>query len=447
MNIRIAVLLGFLPLSLHATSPVVSRYFPSAVVPTASLLERIPTRPTCSLTSSAFHASRSSELIDLPREMYKFDGLLEMQGWYDLHEMVAAAQEAVPGFVSPFVRETGGATLAHRQLLFGAQSSVSLYAVNLALSVPLGRGISVGAGLPLWHAEARQKYQFPVMAIDEPMSIPQKEQAHRLRQALHKDLGMLQQDWMVESIGDVSVWVEMLNNWGYVWLLRTVQLGARLSVSMPTAKKADVSYPASFALGNNGAWGIAASACPAFELKELVWLRLPCTFTFQTTTVQEQRLPVYAEAMNFGVLKGLVKTRPGVTFAFEPVITLEHFVDNLHLSLGFSLVKHYRDRIEDARQNIVHDSYLTRTQVPADSFASVLSVPKQRDAVRDQIMYKSEHTKWTRSYFLLGLEYALNDFFPQRKYAPIFNLGLNYCIGQHHAAKMHQVSVGLLWRF
>ena len=447
MNIRRALLLSFLPFSLVATSPIVSRYFPSLELPTSFTLAHIPSRPYCSVTSSAFHASRSSELVDLPREMYKFDGLMEMGGWYDLHEMVAAAKEAVPGFVSPFARETGGSTLAQRQLLFGAQSSLSLYSANIAVVVPVWSGVSVGANVPLWHAEARQKYQFPIMSSDTPMSAPQQEQTHRMRQLLHKDLGMVHKDWIVNSVGDISVWLESVKNWGYVWLLRTMQLGARLSVSMPTAKKEDTSYPSSFALGNRGAWGISLALKPAFEIKEAIWLRLPFLFAFQTTTVNEQRLPVYSEPMQFGVIKGLVKTRPGMTFSFDPSVTLEHFVDNLHVSFGFSFTKHYRDRLEDVRLNPSTPSYLTRSTLPADSLGAALPIADQYRAVRDQIMYKSEHTKWTRSYITLGAEYELRDFFPTRQYAPIFRLGLNYCIGQNHAAKMHQVSAGLAWRF
>lgn len=447
MNIRRTLLLSLLPFSLAATSPIVSRYFPSLSLPTTATFTRMPTRPLCSITSSAFHASRSSELIDLPREMYKFDGLMEMGGWYDLHEMVASAKEGVPGFVSPFSRETGGSTLAKRQLLFGAQSSLSLYAATMNLSIPLLPGFIVGAQVPLWHAEARQKYQFPAMSTDEPMSMPQKEQAHRMRQLLHADLGMVQKDWIVNSVGDVAVWAEGLKNWDYAWLFRTMQLGGRLSVSVPTAKKEDLSSPASFALGNKGAWGIAATFAPIFEVKESVWLRLPFTFAFQTTTVREQRLPVYAEPMQFGVLKGLVKTRPGLTFSFDPSLALEHLVDNLHVMLGFSFMKHYRDRLEDVRLDQSTPSYLTRSLLPADSLGAVLPIREQQRAVHDQIVYKTEHTKWTRSYIMLGLEYELRDFFPARKYAPILNVGLNYCIGQNHAAKMHQVSVGLLWRF
>ncbi|MDQ5890376.1 MAG: hypothetical protein QG604_250 [Candidatus Dependentiae bacterium] len=447
MNIRLTLLLVLLPLSVSPTGPLISRHVPSFASDAAQAVQMPQMRPTVSIASRALHASHSSNFIDEPREMYKFDGLMEMGGLYDFHEMTASAKEAIPGLTSPFYRETGGDTLSARQLLFGAQSSVALYGLDLVAEIPVSSELRCGLTLPLIHVEARQRYQFPVMSSDQAVSAPQVEQTHRFRQALHKDLGMVQKDWVLNSVGDLTGWAEYVKTWGYVWLLRTIQVGGRLSISGPTAKAEDVAYPASFALGNPGSWGFALSLISRFEVKESIWFQSPLTLVAQSVATREQRLPAYAEPMAFGVIKGKVKTVPGLTLSWEPSLTMQHFIDNVHLFLGFSLTKHYADRFYDLRLAPSTPSFLTRTSLPDDSAGSTLDTRSQINLTNMNRGQKREYSAWKRSYIMLGAQYELVDLFPKLKHVPTLNLGLNYCIGATRAARMHQISAGLSWRF
>jgi hypothetical protein len=449
MNIRFIVLCLALPFSLRGSGPLVNRYIPSFCMMSTDRIMSGDARPVLTATLSAGHASKGSPLFDQSQEMYRFDGLLEMDGWYDLHELVASAKEAVPGFVSPFVRETGGSALAARQLLFGAQSSISLYGLDIAARVPLRHGFACGVSVPLWHVEARQRYQFPVAAADQTIteSIPQIEQAHRFRQMVHTDLGMMQKDWISNVIGDVSGWIEYVKTWSRVWLLRTIQCGGRVSVSAPTGAKSDTRYPASFNVGNGGGWGISYSLLPRFEVREGIWVQLPFTVTGQTPSQHIQRLPVYAESPSFGALIAPVKNSPGVSISCEPSLTFQHFIDNLHLSFGFSWLKHYSDTLVDTRKNPLVESYLTRKTIPEGSFGATARYNDAQRMLSAQRNMKKSYTGWNRMYLLFAAQYELCDLFPRVRYAPLLHLGIHYCISNSHAAKLHQVTTGLSWRF
>ncbi len=455
MNIRLVVFYALLPLSLSATGPVISRYIPSFISSSAQTVQMPSLRPTFSVTTRNGHASNSSSFVNEPQEMYKFDGLMEMGGLYDFHEMACSAKEAVPGIVSPFYRETGADTLASRQLLFGAQSSVSYYGLDLTAELPLSSRVKCGFTVPLFHVEARQRYDFPILSADNTVSFAQVEQTHRLRQLLHQDLGMVQKDWIVNSIGDLSGWIEYAQSWSYIWLLRTLQVGGRLSISAPVAKTEDVAYPASFALGNPGSWGIGLSLVPRAEIKEAIWLQSPVSLVVQTPSLRTQRLPVYGEPLQFGVLQGLVRTVPGITVSWEPTVFFQHFIDNLHLFGGISIMKHYSDAMSDRRTNQATPSYLTRTTVPQGSHVgipggidgSLLASKAQAGLAQLQQVQKKIYSNWQRTYLMLGVQYELVDLFAGVKYAPTLNLNFNYCVGATRAARMHQISAGLSWRF
>ncbi len=449
MNMRLTVLCFVISMPLFGSGPLVNRYIPSFCMMTTDKVATINSRSMIAATLSAGHASKGSPLFNQSQEMYRFDGLMEMGGGYDLHELVASAQEVVSDFVSPFARETGGSALATRQLLFGAQSSVSLYGCEIAARVPLGYGLSCGALMPLWHVEARQRYQFPVAAVDQVIteSIPHIEQAHRFRQMVHADLGMVQKDWIVNVVGDLNLWVEHMQKWSRVWLLRAIHLVNRLSVSAPTGAKSDVRYPASFNVGNSGSWGISYTVVPRFEVKEGVWIQMPWTVTGQTSTQQQQRIAVYAEANQFGALIAPIKTTPGVSVSCEPSLTLQHIIDNIHISFGFSWCKHYSDTLVDMRNNPSVESYLTRTTIPEASFGATARYNDAQRMLAAQRKMKKSYTGWNRMYLLFGVQYELSDLFSRMKYAPVFNVGINYCISNSHAAKLHQVTAGLSWLF
>ncbi len=470
MNIRIIVFSVAFSCSLQGSGPLVNRYIPSFCMTSLDKIISGESRPIITVSASAGHASRASALFDQPeerpntqgispstdapkfsplQETYRFDGLMEMGGWYDLHELVSSAQEANSHFVSPFVRETGGSALATRQLLFGARSSVSLYGLDIAVRLPLRYGFSCGFSLPLWHVEARQRYQFPVTVADQMLaeSIPQIEQAHRFRQMVHADLGMVQKDWIVNGVGDISVWMEQVKTWSRVWLLRTIQMGHRITISAPTGVKNDSAYPASFAVGNAGSWGFAYTFLPRLEVKEGIWVQVPFTVTGQSRSEYVQRLPVYSEAAPFGALVAPVRTAPGASISCEPSLSFQHFIDHLHLSFGFSWLKHYSDTLYDLRKNPSVESYLTRTTIPEGSFGAQARYNDAQRMIVAQRKMKKAYSGWNRMYLLFAAQYELRDLFPRMRHAPVFNLGLHYCVANSHAAKLHQVSAGLSWQF
>jgi|GEM_PF-2363025 len=443
----LAAIAAFAPFSLVASSIVVNRFIPSFVACAGQAVDLPTMRPTIKATMSIGHASRASALINDPRQLYKFDGIMEMSGWYDLRELIASTQDANPSFVSPMAQETGGVALTNLQLLFGARSSVSLYGTALQLTLPFNKHVRAGIEMPIWHVETRQEYGFPVVSNDDSMLPAQREQVQRFRQQTHAYLGLAQKDWIVTGLGDVSCWVEGLHTWDYLWLIRTFQLSGTLFTTLSSAKKRDLSSPASFSLGAQSV-GIGLTLAPRAEIKEGIWINLPVSVVAQTPYQTTERIPAYAEPLPFGALTGTLRTVPGVTVAIEPSLVLMHFIDNLHLTFGLSWTKHYADRFEDKRPAGSSPSYLTRTALPANSFgASTQPAQGQWHSVQMNKYAKQASTNWHRTYLHLGLQYELTDLFPRLKYAPALDVALHYCVGDARAARMHQISAGFSWRF
>lgn len=435
------VLLFSLAFSLLGATPVVNRYLPTHTAP--SLVRLLEKKPGIHMSMTAAHAAKASAQVHDEKQLHQFDGLLEIDGQYNLQDLITGGKEATTSFTPPFARETGGDAWANQALLFGAKSSLSMYGMHVGGHVPLGKGFVLGFHAPFWHLEGRQRYIFPITQDSQTISLPDAEQVRRFRQYVHRDLGLQPGDWIKDTVGDVSFWGQAGASWDYAWLFRNISLEGRLAVSAPTGAYANVAYPSSIPVGNDGHWGVALTVQPQAELKENIRLAVPVTVTIKPAATHKRRLPVFAEAPQFGALTGRVHVKQGATVTVAPELTMEHLVDDLHFSTAFVWTHHFADTWTDMRHDTTTiPSFLTRTTLP-DPVPAGVTAAQQEALVNAVIADKKARTDWRRSYIRFDAQYTL----AKTRIAPVLRIVFDYCISNTRAAKAHQITSQLSWRF
>lgn len=440
MVIKLCLLFS-LALSLLGANPVVNRYLPTHTTPgLARIFEK---QPGINMGITAAHAAKASAQVDDEKQLHQFDGLLEIDGRYNLQDLIVGGKETITGYVPPFVRETGGDAWTNQSLLFGAKSSLSMYGVNLGGSLPLGTFFSLGFHAPFWHLEARQRYVFPITEDSQTISLPDAEQVRRFRQYVHRDLGLKPGDWVKDTVGDISWWAQGGYSWDYLWLFRNLSVEGRVAVSAPTGTYANMSYPSSIPVGNDGHWGVALTLLPQVEVKENIRLAVPVTVTIKPAATHKRRLSVFTESSNFGAITGRVQIKPGATLTIAPELTMEHLIDDLHFSLGFIWTHHYADTWSDMREDTTtKPSYLTRTTIP-EPIPAGLTTAAQTAIINSVAADKKARTDWRRSYVRFDAQYAT----AKSKFAPVVRLTFDYCLSNTRAAKTHQITGQFSWRF
>jgi hypothetical protein len=454
-------------ISLFAVASPLQAYVVNRSIPDQFLLDSLvigKSRVSARVRAGACFATHSTSASRDASQAYQYDGLLEMKGRYDLQTLVAAAESVNSSYVSPFQKETGGAVWdTSPRLLFGAQSTVSLYEATCEALVRVYKNLVCGVAVPVIKAEARQRYEFPVTENSQHFSPSDLEQVQRLRQATHRDLGFKQGDWVESGLGDATVFAASAQKWDRAWLLRTVEFAGMLEVTLPTSGSRNVEYPSAFPLGAGGGWSLGAGVRPRIELKEGIWISCPLLLAWQAPHTETQRLSVGLEAENFGGLIGQVKTSPGLTFSFLPKITFNHLIDNLHFSIGYYWARHYADTQEDMRSDQSAASYLTRTSMPDRTIRNeqVLKVMAQEQQLPPYLIRQIGHeaspeycreqkvaySTWRRAILRLGMDYELVDLFPKMAKPPLLSLGLDYCVSSLQAAATHRLSASLSWQF
>jgi hypothetical protein len=390
---------------------------------------------------TAAHANQTFSQSDSTDFRYNFGGLLELDGKYRLQGLITAGDETIPGYKKPFTRESGGDAWARDHMYFSARSTLFLMGVHLGIQIPYKDWL-FGAHVPFWHVEARQKYGYPITKDSQNISLPAVDQVMRFHQYTHQDFGLKPDDFVAESIGDISLFAQWGRSWNYLWLLRSASLGARLAISAPTARYANTAYPASIPFGGDAHWGIAASILPAAELQEAIHFSMPMTFVWQPKATHKRRVATYREPSIFSPLIAPVTVTPGATFRIAPQVTMEHLVDNLHCSLGYVRTTHWADDWDDARSDKTTPAFPSRNTVPSGVVTA--SAPQSLANMRDE---HRTSTAWHSGYVSFDAQYEMSDVFQNTKNAPVLRLTYDYCLSGERVARTHQLTVQLGWRF
>lgn len=435
--------LTLFPSLLSALSPTANRFMPFVSTPELPLY--MQQRPTVTLGLSAAHSSKAFNKEDeTDQYMHAFDGLLELSGLYNLQGLITAGSEALTGYQTPFMREkTGGDAWANQDMYFAAHSSLGAYGVHLGIHLPVAKGVSCGVHAPFWHMEARQRYNYPIAQNSQTISLFNAEQVRRFRRYAHQDFGLKPGDWHQQSIGDVTGYLQWARSWQYPWLLRSITLGLRATVSAPTGIRADSAYPSAIPAGNDGHWAGSLSVLPSFELKEGLRLAVPVSVSGMLPHTTVRRIATYAEPHVFSPLQGLVRIVPGATLRVMPQITVEHLIENVHCSIGYAWTKHWADTWQDKRENKATPSFLSRETVPGAPAG--WTAAQQKAAAGRNKEIKREKSSWDRAYVTLDVRYEVSG--TRRVYSPQLRLFCDYCVSGNRAAHMSNIGGQLSWQF
>lgn len=438
------VALATIVTSLNATSPIINRYFPYLEHDANSLVTGRSAQ--LSVTSSMAHISKTFSQVNDDRALHREDGLLELDGKYDLKAIAYSAATALPNYTLPFFQETGGHAWLDRELVFSARSSVSMYAATIRAQLPLWQHGMCGVSVPLMHIEARQRYDFPANPTTQ-YSYADGEQVRRLGRRLHSDIGLKSGDWQVDGLGDMTVWGEYQRTASYWGPLRTASLSGRVSLGIPTGRHRSERFAASVPFGGNGHWGLGLTVQPAAEVKENIFFQVPLTVAWQAPRSLVTRIPVYDEPAIFSALKGAVRIKPGLSLRLDPKLTFSHVmgIDNLHCSVTFAYTRHFADTWEDIRTENMISSYLTRDTLPVTT--ATMAQKYINDRIAEVEQKKKDSSKWSSAYLVWDALYELRDVFPTAKHAPVLRATYEHCITGYRAGRTNQLSVQVGWRF
>jgi len=179
---------------------------------------------------------------------------------------------------------------------------------------------------------------------DERELILTRERAHRLL-----DLEVM--CFTEESPGDLDVYLRFFTSCEYEYKTRFFETGLSIGGLFPFAEAREINNPASISAGNNGHFGIYLEgnldAILKEDLRAGVMLRFEQLFSRRGT----YRVPALNEPMRFGSIVGEMNVNPGFTFAFYPYLLFERLRGGFGGFLGYTLVKHFKDKWVDIRED------------------------------------------------------------------------------------------------
>ncbi len=89
-----------------------------------------------------------------------------------------------------------------------------------------------------------------------------------LRRSILQQIGIYGDSSVQHGFGDTDLYVRFGNYWEYACKFRSIQVGGRLGLLIPTGKRQNIHYPSSIPFGGNGHWGMYGAVDTLFELKE-----------------------------------------------------------------------------------------------------------------------------------------------------------------------------------
>jgi hypothetical protein len=145
------------------------------------------------------------------------------------------------------------------------------------------------------------------------------------------------------GIGDLDFYLRLGNYWDYVCKCRSIQVGGRIGILVPTAKQRNMSYPVSIPFGGERHWGVYGAIDANFELKEDIKVGVFARANQRFSRITCARIPLGCEAENFAVMQGEVDIEPGATCIVSPFVTFECLRDGLGVRVAYTLTKHWHD--------------------------------------------------------------------------------------------------------
>lgn len=263
--------------------------------------------------------------------------LPELFGPFDLGILAKAMVEL--GYDNPIKTEWRGAVIP-----WLAQGKLQGQGIDIEWQKDFNQYVAIGGSFMAMRSNSW--YEFLLNEKDVTFSLKNgdAQELEELRRSILQKLGFCGDHAHEHGIGDIDVYLRLGNYWEYVLKFRSIQLGGRLGVLIPTAKPRNIHYPASIPFGGDRHWGIYGAIDAIFELKEDWKVGIYLRASKRFARVECQRVPICCEPDNFGALQAQVDVRPGVTVVVSPFVTFECLRDGLGLRVFYTLTKHWRDK-------------------------------------------------------------------------------------------------------
>lgn len=275
-------------------------------------------------------------------------GYPEFNGRYNLAEIARALVENGTFSSSPVRSDYRGIS----QINFNREGRLDAEGLAFFYERFLTCNLAVGTSMLFMHANSRHEFLFENDCLPFPDLGPgDRTYFFLLKDKLNRALGVTPPLWSKTAFGDADIYLRYGLAWDYTLKFRRIDVGLKLGMLAPIAPPAPLDNPAGFAIGGDRHWGIYGEAIVDFELKEDWFFSLLGRVSKRFARTQIKRMPVFTEPTNYGAVVGPLRTDPGVTIAFAPIATIEGLRDGLGAKLQYTLIHHFKDKLEDKRND------------------------------------------------------------------------------------------------
>lgn len=276
-------------------------------------------------------------------------GLFNLGDKYDLVELSKAVTAS--GRSKTAIMPIGLAGLLH-QAPYKMNGRLEVQGVNFGAEAILTPYWAAGFRWSLIHAHSRMGLARDFKQIgNSAITGAQSRLLQELQQNAHDLLDIESLMWSNTAPGDLDVYVKLFQADDYRYRCRYFNAGVSAGILIPTAPERDLNFPSSISFGGDRHWGGYMEGSVEAILKHdlRAGMRLRMQKRFETT--RTKRVPLKKETARFGSIVGQVQVDPGFTFAISPYLLFEGLRGGLGAQVGFTLVKHVKDKFGDERDN------------------------------------------------------------------------------------------------
>lgn len=310
-----------------------NRFFPLYVKPYTQrpcLFSRFRFQP---FIMHAEHAQGDFDEVPIP----------DIFGKYNLVDIVTSMRNAGILTTNPFRSDLQGLT----NIPFSREGRLDAQGISFYFEQPLSNSLLLGLNFLFMHINSRFEF-----CLDQTCVITgpgDRNYLFCLKEQLNEKLCLSPALFCKTVFGDTDLYFRYGHMWPYTFKFRTLDVGLRTGILIPSAPKVLLDNPASVPAGGNGHWGAYVQLENQYEVKEDIFARIMFRASKRFKRTQLSRIPVTIEPSNYGVLTGPLEINPGWTFVFNPSFTLEGIREGLGVSLLYTLVAHLKDTICDKR--------------------------------------------------------------------------------------------------
>ena len=216
----------------------------------------------------------------------------------------------------------------------------------------LGHHLALGISALFMHVGFHQHFKREVAGVQTSLPLQQEGDENELlalKQQMNNLIGVKPPEFSDFGFGDVDIYLRAGDRFDYLLKMRSIDVGGRIGILVPTGNRIDINNPASVPFGGNGFWGMYGAIDAEFELKRDLKLGALLRLNKRFTKTIQSRFPVLFEPTNYGINVGPLKIDPGFTFIIAPYFRLDGLREGLGLMVGYTFVKHQKDDITDSR--------------------------------------------------------------------------------------------------